>query len=75
MALSSRFDFALAFAADLHRHQVRKGSNVPIFITLKSPKKCKIKMTGVSSLFSGESDIALAGVVSVKVPHLADCHY
>ncbi|MFP4693364.1 MAG: hypothetical protein ACLFM2_05825 [Halothece sp.] len=29
MTLSSRFDRALTFASDLHRDQVRKGSNIP----------------------------------------------
>ena len=31
--------------------------------------------TAVSSLLSGESDIALAGGVSLKVPHIAGYHY
>ena len=56
MILSSRFDFALTFASDLHRDQVRKGSNVPYISHL----------LGVCSLvleYGGDEDSAIAALL------------
>ncbi len=56
MILSSRFDFALTFATDLHRDQVRKGSNVPYISHL----------LGVCSLvleYGGDEDSAIAALL------------
>lgn len=56
MILSSRFDFALTFATELHRRQVRKGSNVPYIAHL----------LGVCSLvleYGGDEDSAIAALL------------
>lgn len=56
MILSSRFNHALTFAADLHRYQVRKGSNVPYISHL----------LGVCSLvleYGGDEDSAIAALL------------
>lgn len=56
MQLSSRFDRALTFASDLHREQVRKGSNVPYMTHL----------LGVCSLvleYDGDEDCAIAALL------------
>jgi len=56
MKLSSRFDNALTFASELHRDQVRKGSNIPYMAHL----------LGVCSLvleYGGNEDCAIAALL------------
>jgi len=56
MKLSYRFDEALTFASELHRDQVRKGSNVPYMAHL----------LGVCSLvleYGGDEDCAIAALL------------
>lgn len=56
MELSSRFDRALTFASDLHRKQMRKGSNIPYISHL----------LGVCSLvleYGGDEDSAIAALL------------
>ncbi len=56
MKLSTRFDEALTFASDLHRDQVRKGSNVPYIAHL----------LGVCSLvleYGGDENCAIAALL------------
>ncbi|PSO47703.1 MAG: phosphohydrolase [Cyanobacteria bacterium SW_9_44_58] len=56
MQLSFRFDRALTFASELHREQVRKGSNVPYMTHL----------LGVCSLvleYGGDEDCAIAALL------------
>ena len=56
MELSDRFDDALAFAARLHRHQKRKGSNIPYVAHLLAV--CSLVIEN-----GGDEDQAIAGLL------------
>ncbi len=56
MALTTRYDDALTYAAELHRSQTRKGTNIPYLSHLLA----------VSSLVleaGGDEDLAIAGLL------------
>lgn len=65
MAYSNRFDLALAFAAQLHRNQTRKGKDVPYINHLM----------GVASLvgsFGGDEDQVIAGLLHDSIEDCVD---
>lgn len=54
--LSSRYDAALAYAADAHRHQVRKGTGVPYLSHL-------LAVSGLVLEAGGDEDEAIAALL------------
>lgn len=54
--LGPRFSEALAWAADLHRHQVRKGSDIPYFAHLLSVAALVLE-------HGGDEELAIAAVL------------
>src|SRR5262245_53593037 len=56
LAFSSRYDAALAFAARAHRHEVRKGTDIPYISDV-------VHVSFILIRYGFDEDIAIAGLL------------